>query len=150
MRLISHRGNLSGRSPETENSPDRIDYCVVKGFDVEIDLWVVGNSYILGHDEPQYEVTKRYLDERIDNLWIHCKNESALFRLFYSDYNYFWHQEDDFTITSKRFIWTYPNKQEQYHKNQVILDFEEINQEKLYDYKSKNIFGVCSDNFSFL
>lgn len=148
MRLISHRGNLLGKDPSTENSPDKIDYCILRGFDVEIDLWMINNSYFLGHDEPQYEITKRYLDERQDNLWIHCKNETALFNLFYSGYNYFWHQNDDFTITSKKFIWTFPNKQVEYRKNQVILDFEEITKEKLHFYKSKRILGLCSDHFN--
>ena len=30
---------------------------------------------------------------------------------FGSDLNYFWHQEDTLTLTSKRYIWAYPGKQ---------------------------------------
>ena len=142
MKLISHRGNLTGKDPNTENSPDKIDFCIFKGFDVEIDLWVIKDKIYLGHDYPQYEIDKKYLDERQDSIWIHCKNETCLFYFNRSNYNYFWHETDKFTITSKRFIWTYPEQKDKFYKNQIILDFDVINKEKLHYYKSKEIFGL--------
>ena len=148
MKLISHRGNLTGIDPSIENHPDRIDYCIKKLFDVEIDLWSIDGKLYLGHDEPQYEIGMEFLTKRKNNLWIHCKNESALFKIYYFDCNYFWHQNDDFTVTSKQFIWTFPGKQNKYYHNQVILDFQEINREKLDFYISNKVYGVCSDNFN--
>jgi hypothetical protein len=44
-------------------------------------------------------------------VWWHCKNFAALDKLQGSNLNYFWHQEDDHTLTSKGFIWTYPGKE---------------------------------------
>ena len=40
MILISHRGNLNGKSDE-ENHPNHIDITLRQGFDVEIDVWKV-------------------------------------------------------------------------------------------------------------
>lgn len=148
LKLISHRGNISGRG-EFENSPNQIDLCITKGFDVEIDLWKVENDLFLGHDYPDHKINLDYLQDRKEWLWVHCKNEPALFSLQNSDINYFWHENDNFTLTSKRFIWTYPNKQISYSKNQIILDFECITENKILMYTGK-VFGICSDEFKFL
>ena len=147
MKLIAHRGNYKGIEPEFENSPERIDYCINNGFDVEIDLWIYDEEWCLGHDYPQYKIDKNFLETRKNNLWIHCKNENALFRLYYSNCNYFWHENDDYTITSKKYLWTYPNKQKEYNNNQIILDFDQISPEKFEFYQKNQVFGVCSDNF---
>lgn len=147
MKLIAHRGNYKGKEPEFENNPERIDYCIENGFDVEIDLWIYDEEWGLGHDYPQYKIDKTFLDNRKDHLWIHCKNENALFRLYYSDYNYFWHENDTYTITSKKYVWTYPNKQLLYNNNQIILDFDTLNSDKIEFYRKNQVFGLCSDNF---
>ena len=55
MKLISHRGNISGPNPERENHPEYIFEVLQAGYDVEIDVWFVDNKFMLGHDEPQYE-----------------------------------------------------------------------------------------------
>ena len=49
--------------------------------------------------------------ERVEKLWIHCKNFEAMrwFTLI-GGFNHFWHQEDDFTLTSRGVIWTYTGK----------------------------------------
>ena len=52
--------------------------------------------------------------------------------------NYFWHQEDDFTLTNNGFIWTYPNKPFT-NKSIIVL----TKKEKLNKYKKA--YGVCSD-----
>ena len=50
MRLISHRGNINGRIRELENLPDYIDAAINLGYDVEVDLWLEGEKFYLGHD----------------------------------------------------------------------------------------------------
>lgn len=134
MKIISHRGNLKGRSNQ-ENHPDHITTALQKGLDCEIDLWVTDNTYFLGHDKPQYEVKKSFLTKK--GLWIHCKNLKALEKVP-TQSNFFWHQNDDFTLTSKGYIWTFPTKN--LLKNSVIVDTTE-------DWKNKNYncFGVCAD-----
>jgi hypothetical protein len=38
------------------------------------------------------------------------KTYETLEMLIKTKCHYFWHQEDDYTITSKGFIWVYPGK----------------------------------------
>ena len=109
MLLISHRGNTDGPSPE-ENKPIQIEKVIKKGFNVEVDLWCQDDSLFLGHDKPEYKINFKWLLSYKDKLWIHCKNLYALEKMLDTNLNYFWHQEDDFTLTSHRFIWTFPNK----------------------------------------
>ena len=110
MKLISHRGNLSGCIPEKENHPDYIQIAEKAGHDVEIDVWHIKNKWYLGHDEPLYEVKYDFLINR--KFWLHAKNGDA-FDILLRDYtaNVFWHTTEDWVLTSKRYIWTYPGKQ---------------------------------------
>ena len=110
MKLISHRGNTSGRIPHLENDPDYIKNAIHLGYDVEIDVWYK-DGFWLGHDEPEYKIEIGFLLVNAKKLWCHAKNGQALVEMKkYGDLHYFWHQEDDFTLTSQGFIWTYPKK----------------------------------------
>jgi len=134
MILISHRGNINGKFESYENEPAYIEHAIELGYDVEIDLWVVDDVLYLGHDKPQYGITWEYFKDKVDKVWIHCKNIEA--------YNYFWHQEDDFTFVSNGIIWTYPGK---HLTSRSIAVMPEIN-EDYWDYvKSVKIYGVCTD-----
>lgn len=106
MKIISHRGNLEG-SCEDENSPLQICKALDCGFECEIDLWFVKNKLMLGHDEPQYRIDKAFLQK--PGLWIHAKNIDALNWLHRTTLNYFWHEQDKATITSKGYIWCCPD-----------------------------------------
>jgi hypothetical protein len=140
MILISHRGNINGKNIERENHPDYIDEAIALGYDVEIDLWITDDLY-LGHDEPQYKVTSKWLEQRLHKLWIHCKNIPALEYVNYfhdrEDLNYFWHENDTVTLTSKGDIWAYPGKQP---IQESIAVMPEINNDNIIYCK-----GVCSD-----
>tara|TARA_B100000900_G_C20361833_1_gene626677 strand:- start:131 stop:586 length:456 start_codon:yes stop_codon:yes gene_type:complete len=141
IAFISHRGNLKGKDLNLENSPQQIEKVIKKGYECETDLWLVKNELFLGHDNPEYKVTIDWLHEFKDKLWIHTKNFEALNFLSKSngDLHYFWHNLDDYTLTSKNYIWTFPEKY--ISKNSVIvkLDYEE-------NYLMKNnLFGICSD-----
>lgn len=144
MKIISHRGNLTGPNPITENTPEQIDFCISLGYDVEIDVWLINGNFYLGHDNPVYQkIPFTYLIQRKDNLWIHCKNQDALFALNNTGLNYFWHQEDSVTLTSQEFIWAYPGKHDMYYRNLVVLDFSsDINFEL---YKKFGVYAVCAD-----
>ena len=109
MLFISHRGNLHGALPHSENCPEYIQEALDAGFDVEIDVWFIDGELYLGHDAGYYSMPKHYLQDQ--RLWFHCKNISAL-DYFKTTHNvkYFWHQQDDCTLTSNRKIWTYPGK----------------------------------------
>ena len=135
MIFISHRGNIDGKYPEFENNPIQIDRALKNGFDVEIDVWYKDNEWYLGHDEPQYKVDLEYLKN--DKFWCHAKNIEALNQMLEEDIHCFWHQEDDVTLTSKGFMWTYPGKQ---LTSKSICVLPEKNNEI-----PKKCLGICSD-----
>ena len=146
MKLISHRANTDGSNTSTENSPEQIARCIEKGYDVEIDIRYdsLTDKLWLGHDEPQYSVNWYWLAEKKDNLWIHCKNLDALYHFSHgtSGFNYFWHQEDYFTLTSKRYIWTYPG---QAYTSRSVIVMPEWKYEDWDMLKVMNCYGICSD-----
>jgi len=135
MIFISHRGNLDGKVPNNENSPEYISKALSKGFDVEIDVWFVENNFFLGHDAPEYKINSKFLEN--DKLWCHAKNIDALLNLSKINSIYFWHQEDDYTLTSNGYIWTYPGKNLTNKSICVLPELEK--KEKL------NCYGICSD-----
>jgi hypothetical protein len=111
MILISHRGNINGKIEEAENRPDYLDDAIGLGYDVEVDIWAKGGILYLGHDEPQHEIDLDWLLNRKNKLWVHCKNIKAIEYFHHIDLNYFWHDADTMTLTSKGHIWVYPGKQ---------------------------------------
>ena len=134
MKLISHRGNITGPTKH-ENDPEYIKDALVAGYDCEIDVWYIDTGFYLGHDLPTYKVKKSFLTN--SKLWCHAKNFNALhFMLQDKEIHCFWHEEDDYTITSRNFIWAYPGKQ--VLDNCIIVD----NSKKTTNYKCA---GVCSD-----
>tara|TARA_R100000008_G_scaffold17073_1_gene8470 strand:+ start:10803 stop:11240 length:438 start_codon:yes stop_codon:yes gene_type:complete len=135
MIYISHRGNLNGKDIENENNPLYIDRALGKGYDVEIDVWFRDNMFFLGHDYPTYRVEIDYL--RNKKLWCHAKNIEALNKMLKEDIHCFWHQEDDVTLTSCGFMWTYPGKQ---LTDTSICVLPEKNNEI-----PKKGLGICSD-----
>ena len=48
MKIISHRGNLSGPDPKQENKPSQIINAIQKGYEVEIDVWFKDKKFYLG------------------------------------------------------------------------------------------------------
>jgi|TARA_B100000315_G_C14499987_1_gene551857 hypothetical protein len=134
MILISHRGNLNGKS-NMENRPGYIHKALGQDFDVEIDVWWFGDGgYWLGHDKPQYHVDENFLEN--PRLWCHAKNIDALYKMnINSLIHCFWHQEDDVTLTSRGYLWTYPGKQLT-SKSIAVLPEGKI---------PDDIAGVCSD-----
>lgn len=137
MIFISHRGNLNGKT-EDENKPSYILDAIDKGFDVEIDVWFVNNELFLGHDIPQYKIDHSFLQNT--NLWCHAKNYDALsYMLKNNDIHCFWHENDRFAITSKGFIWQYPDSNT-YNDSIFLLPENYPN-----IHIQNNVLGICSD-----
>ena len=142
MKVISHRGNLSGPNLKRENSPEYIDEALNLGYDVEIDVWHKSGDFYLGHDMAIYKIDISWLLNRASKIWVHCKNTEALdILLRYQMINCFWHQTDDVTITSKKYVWAYPGKQP-IHNSIAVLP-------ELLDDDISQCLGVCTDNPSF-
>ena len=136
MKYISHRGNIDGVYPDFENNPIYINKALKNGFDVEIDVWCLDNRWYLGHDSAQHEITVSYLKDK--RFWCHAKNIDALHGMLKEgDIHCFWRQDDDVTLTSKGYMWTYPGKP---LTNNSICVLPEKNKEI-----PKKVFGICSD-----
>ncbi len=134
MIIISHRGNLTGSDPETENRPDQIIKVLEMGFDVEVDVWFVDDEWYLGHDEPTHRVPEKFLE--VDGLWLHAKSLEAVERLSKKDLNVFWHEDDAVTMTRHGYIWCYPNKEVD---GGIAVDHGQL------DDVDKRLRGICTD-----
>tara|TARA_Y100000593_G_scaffold83418_1_gene157154 strand:+ start:7342 stop:7788 length:447 start_codon:yes stop_codon:yes gene_type:complete len=139
MILISHRGNINKQQPQFENDPWYIDDALSMGYDVEIDIRYESGLF-LGHDSGQYKIKEKWLMDRSEKLWIHCKELKALSwfnKNYKEEFNYFWHEKDTATLTSKNYLWIYPGKQPVENSIAVL---PEINNDIV-----DQCLGVCSD-----
>jgi len=139
MKLIAHRGNTSGATSRLENSPAYIMSALAKGYDVEIDVWWdEEEGYMLGHDYPAYPITEAFL--RTPGFWCHAKNHVGLTRMLKDGtINCFWHQDDDFTLTSHGFIWAFPGINEKLDKNTVAVALDVPHE------RYNSCIAICTD-----
>lgn len=133
--LISHRGNTNGPSSE-ENSPALIEDVLNLGFYVEVDLWLKNDRFYLGHDNPIYNINIDFFNK--DKIIYHAKNLEALEFCLENKIHTFWHQEDDYTITSYGYIWVYPGIPVSNKSKCIIVD----NNKPSFKY---DCTGICSD-----
>tara|TARA_R100001510_G_C7473206_1_gene88549 strand:- start:40 stop:474 length:435 start_codon:yes stop_codon:yes gene_type:complete len=138
MILISHRGNMNGINKKLENEPNHLQSLSNMGIDVEVDVWFDGEQLFLGHDEPEHKVDLNFLQN--DKFWCHAKNLLALEYMLENKIHCFWHQSDDYTLTSNGIIWTYPNRLATSKCVIVCNTFDDTE-----FYANLNILGVCSD-----
>ena len=134
MILISHRGNMNGLNPHLENNQEYCEEAIDRGFDVEIDVWYT-DAWWTGHDKPQYKVDTDFLKRR--EVWCHAKNIVALKRLLDLGAHCFFHQNDNVTLTSQRYLWTYPTHQLTEKSICVLPELQTID--------IKGCAGICSD-----
>lgn len=135
MFKIAHRGNTKGRD-WLENNPKYLVSAIKKGFDVEVDIRYIDKKWYLGHDKPEYQVNTSFIDAISKNAWFHCKNLEALYELNQSNYAFFWHQEDNFTLTSNGYIWTYPGQNTT--PRSIIVDLNMMGE-------YQGVAGICTD-----
>ena len=144
MKVISHRGNLTGPNSVDENSPSDIDQALSIGFDCEIDIWCDPKGNLrLGHDSGEFHIDLNWLLLRSSKLWIHCKNFLALeyFSRREEKLNFFWHQSDDHVLTSSGIIWSYPG---QPLSSRAVVVLPE-NHPQLEEIVLENAFAICTD-----
>jgi hypothetical protein len=136
MILISHRGNLNGKS-DRENQPEYINEALDQGFDVEVDVWWKEDGFYLGHDKPNYQVKREFLQN--PKLWCHAKSIDAFYHMIDDKkIHCFSHDKDEVALTSKGYFWSSSEKQ-MTDKSICVMPS---------DYKDlpKGIAGICSDN----
>jgi hypothetical protein len=112
MIKVAHRGNTKGRKPKRENDPTYIQEALdVKlafpGYCVEVDVWLEDGKFYLGHDEPKYKVKENFLENF--RIICHAKNIEALHKMLLNKkIHCFWHEGDYCAVTSRGWIWKYP------------------------------------------
>ena len=108
----------------------------------------ITSVFWLGHDEPQYKVSWKWMANRHELLWIHCKDITTLHEFSKTTttnkYKYFWHDQDDHTLTSNNYIWTFPGKP---YTPRSIMVMPEWNTKisNLNDLRAVNCYAICSD-----
>ena len=143
MKLIAHRGLFNGPDVNLENRPEQIELALKEGYDCEVDLWIENGDCYLGHDYPDYPIQKEWLNKL--GLWIHAKNLDALRWLTTTDLEYFWHQKDDYTLTSHNYIWTFPGKE---LTQRSVMVMPEVVDKSLATTRNAKCYAVCSDYVS--
>lgn len=137
--LIAHRGNFKGVNKDLENSIPYLQKALMHGYDIEVDLWHIDNSFYFGHDGPEHKAPYNFIKNILDNSWFHCKNLEAIYEISgITGAKYFWHQGDDFTLTSNNLIWTYPGKPS--GPRSIIVDLGRGAVSNLRD-----VYGICGD-----
>lgn len=148
MKIISHRGNYHGIFPEKENKPSYIDTTLSIGYDVEVDIRFIDNSFYLGHDTPETKIETSWILNRKDKLWFHCKNLDAAMQFKKMDcgIKYFCHSSDDFVLISTGHIWV--------HNLNLGLDSNCIipllNKEDIENYNSNDVYAICTDDVNII
>jgi hypothetical protein len=143
MILISHRGNYNGINPDRENKPSYIDTTLSMGYDVEVDIRFIDGNFYLGHDTPDTLINEKWILERKDNIWFHCKDlySAQVFKEMNCDIKYFCHTSDSFVLCSTGHIWVH-DLSLNLDKNCIIplLDLESVNSKF-----NNNVYAICSD-----
>ena len=135
-KVIAHRGNLHGLDG-MENQPNQIKRVLKMGFEAEIDVWKEDKRFLLGHDKGVEQIEFDFLLQ--PGLWCHAKNLEAFEAMLeHPIINCFWHEEDQCTLTSHGYIWTFPEKQ--ITSKSVLVDLD-----RQWYKKDGECFAVCTD-----
>jgi hypothetical protein len=142
MILISHRGNINGIIKERENHPDYLKQALSLGYNIELDVWLKNGQWFLGHEQPNFPIKESFFTE-IDSgkAWYHAKNVEALGYLRQKpNLHSYWHQEDNYALTSRGYIWVHCFNGELLKNSICILPEVRKSNEGL-----KGCAGICSD-----
>lgn len=139
MILIAHRGNTNGPTIH-ENQPLYLLEAIESGYDVEIDVWFIGGRLWSGHDKAEYLIDNKFVESIYEKAWFHCKNIAAAQFLSMSQLpiNYFWHESDEYTITSSGLIWANVGHPGGLNTVCVLPEKTDLVMERSW-------YGICSD-----
>lgn len=142
MILIAHRGNVSGKIKERENTLPYLREALEASYDIEVDVWLTKDGWSLGHDGPEHTIDESFFS-RFDpaHVWYHAKNGEALEALrAHPELNYFWIEQDAYALTSKGFLWVH-TKTDHLPKGSIcVLPESRKNNEGMV-----HCAGICSD-----
>ena len=118
----------------------------------ELDIWIDSEEIYIGHDYQKNKIEPKILYENSKNLILHIKgielkSEKSLnlFNNILSNCHFFTHQEDDFVITNKGWIWSHPRNG--FVKNTICVLPEKIESidSAIKKNKFKSLKGICTD-----
>lgn len=135
MIIISHRANLNGTDPLTENTVAQIKKVLAMGFHVEVDVWFVDGKLCAGHDYAGEEVLDLIYNK---NIYWHCKNFEAAKMLWGTGLKYFIHDKDFASFTSDDFLWTNQKYPMSYRSIAVLPEL-------IPDWDVSKAYGICTD-----
>lgn len=153
--IISHRANLTGIEPSFENRIKTIELALKKGFKVEVDVRFHLDRIYLGHDEAQELLPANFYGEQ--KIYFHCKDMKSLlmFQKYYRGSNFFTHDNDEATITSKGMLWIHPETLPALYADHTELDFTRaiavLPERKGLLYNEDHLkflgkfYGICTD-----
>jgi len=157
MRIISHRGNLTGPEKSRENQEFALIESLERGFDVEFDLWCMGDRFWLGHDVPQKTFsidtlvhwTSRYSNQK---MYVHCKNVWAMEKMTYfviSNMIPFFHDADQCILLRDNTIWVHPNAiytcSSKEKSIAVYPSCKKTEYDVSLDINMSGFYGICTD-----
>jgi|LauGreDrversion4_2_1035121.scaffolds.fasta_scaffold02508_14 hypothetical protein len=157
MRIVSHRGNLTGPDKDKENTEPYLLEALERGFDIEFDIWYMGSKFWLGHDVP----TKSFsIDTLIQwatvyqnqNFYVHCKHVWALEQMVKTKKKNiipFFHDIDQCILLSDYTIWVHPNAINAVSVREnciaVFPACKTIKYDINYDVDFERFHGICTD-----
>jgi len=141
MLVISHRGNLSGPNEDAENQSFYIKRALEKCDFVEVDIWIKNGIIKLGHDKPQHAFDLDLLNN-LKIIW-HAKTLEALKYLKSNKLHYFFHDKDEYTITSHGFIWAHPTARN--FEGCICVMPEQAYGKDFINKDYNGFLGICTD-----
>lgn len=139
---ISHRGSVSGPNPKLENTLSYLSDAINLGYHVETDVWVIGEDFYLGHDEPEHYITLYDLEQLAPKSIFHAKNDQSLQYFTTTDFHYFSHEKDSVVLTSKQWLWYYPGVNPVLKPNNKAIA---VMPESAKAFDISHFYGICTD-----
>ena len=153
--IIAHRANLNSIEPTFENRIKSIESALNKGFKVEVDVRFHLDRVYLGHDAAQEILPANFYGEQ--DIYFHCKDMQSLltFQRYYRGSNFFTHDNDEATITSRGMLWIHPETLPGLYQDHTDFDFSRaiavLPERKGILYNDAHLrflgkfYGICTD-----
>lgn len=132
--IIAHRANIWGATGPQDVGENSIEGIVAitelcPDLLIEVDVWYLNNQWFLGHDAPQTLVSEKWLQGLASHLVMHAKNAHAMSECAKRQWHCFGHDEDRYVLTSRGWVWTYPDSQTPLFQNSVLVMPERIHRD---------------------
>jgi hypothetical protein len=147
MIKIAHKGNYAGQNVDRENTVEYIEEAIAAGYNVKVDAWLMEDKWMLGQHWPATEVPRSFFER--PEIWTHAKNLVGYVSLYNNPkVHVFWHNKDDFAITSKGIKWA----RNYIETSDGIMSIAEDNQtmKGRINGKLTQPLGICCDSFDWL